>query len=75
MSHKAHHFQLTSTLQAVPLKGVLGSFGQAFQLNYNDNRCLMIKEDLRQFGKLMETVVIYCSPGEASLEKATKNAI
>jgi len=41
------------------MKGVLGSFGRAFILRSNDNSCLLLREDLRQFLNLMETVAGY----------------
>lgn len=45
------------------MKGVLGSFGRAILLRCNDNSYLLFQEDLRQFGKLMETVVGYHKTG------------
>lgn len=47
------------------MKGVLGNFGQAFSLESNDNCSLTKKEDLKQFGKLVETVVSHCSLEQA----------
>ncbi|XP_068718037.1 uncharacterized protein [Montipora capricornis] len=47
-----------------PLAGVLGNFGKAFSLKSNDNWWLMTREDLKQFGNIMELVITHFSPGE-----------
>ena len=47
------------------MKGVLGNFGRAFSLESNDNCSLTKEEDLKQFGKLVETVVSHCSLEQA----------
>lgn len=52
------------------MKGVLGSFGKAFLPKHNENRCLIFKEDIRQFGKLMETIVQSCQQEAASEVRA-----
>ena len=52
------------------MKGVLGSFGKAFLPKHNENRRLIFKEDIRQFGKLMETIVQSYQQEAASEVKA-----
>ena len=52
------------------MKGVLGSFGRAFLPKHNENRCLIFKEDIGQFGKLMETIVQSYQQEAASEVKA-----
>lgn len=47
-----------------PLAGVLGNFGKAFSLKSNDNWWLMTREDLKQFGNIMELVITQFSPSE-----------
>ncbi|XP_078369213.1 uncharacterized protein LOC144653157 isoform X3 [Oculina patagonica] len=58
-----------------PMKAVLGSFGQAFVLRYNDNSCLLFQEDLRQYFKLMETVVSFCKAGGTDQQTEAKQIL
>lgn len=50
------------------MKGVLGNFARAFLLKQNDNSSFLRQEDLRQFRKLMETVVGYSNSARKTNE-------